>query len=579
MRSPAAAIAPIAMLAVVIALAAGAAAHALFVSSDPAPCAILPSPPTQVFVTLSERIQAGPDTWIRVTNVTGARFENGTASVLASDAYTMSVRLKVLLPGVYTVAWGAISADETHFTFGSYEITVQKPDGRLPGPLPTTCATAGSAPVSPVEVALQFLTTLGLAVGTGGAALLTFAWFPATANQDEEEDGGEVTSVGPVASRDGGDKEGVEAEGLRRGIAWALFGSVLFAASAAGWAGWTAALGSVAIGTSPFLQSLVARALLGAAAALVLVVAYRRRTHRPKSLVQVGFLIGVGAIAAGAFATHAAASAYGALGVGLDAAHLLGVAVWVGGLLAIVRLRRWIVAPEAAGWAPDVLRGFSGMAFVAVGLVLFGGLGLALILVGTLDNLFGGAYGWIVLAKSALFAPMVALGAYNRYRLLPRAEEADSPTVPGVARNVRREFVLGALVLALAALLTAISPPIQASSPFAGGFALDSIQDGVKLDFEVGPYPTVPQNYTFTVLVYNATTNTGYRNATAANLTFSRDGGTPSPPIALSGPHGNDFYVSSDVMAQPGTWQVRLVVARNNGPDLTAYFYIPLHGP
>ena len=104
--------------------------------------------------------------------------------------------------------------------------------------------------------------------------------------------------------------------------------------------------------------------------------------------------------------------------------------------------------------------GFSELAGWGVALVLGGGLVLSLILVGTLDALVGTAYGWIVLAKVSLFAPMLAIGAWNRYRVLPGS--GDPATLPvsvsRLARNVRFEAVLGAVVLALAAVLTAISP-------------------------------------------------------------------------------------------------------------------------
>src|SRR5207249_6387703 len=84
---------------------------------------------------------------------------------------------------------------------------------------------------------------------------------------------------------------------------------------------------------------------------------------------------------------------------------------------------------------------FSRMAAYCVGLVLLGGLVLALLLVGSVDALFRFGYGWVVLAKVALFAPMVAFGAYNRYRLVPRGSESSEPAAAfrQLTRNVRNE--------------------------------------------------------------------------------------------------------------------------------------------
>src|SRR2546426_663614 len=108
------------------------------------------------------------------------------------------------------------------------------------------------------------------------------------------------------------------------------------------------------------------------------------------------------------------------------------------------------------------------MAAYCVGLVLLGGLLLAILLVGSVDALFRFGYGWVVLAKVALFAPMVAFGAYNRYRLIPRASETGEPTAAfrQLTRNVRNESALGVTVLVLAALLASLTPAISvAASP------------------------------------------------------------------------------------------------------------------
>src|SRR5207249_1372921 len=86
------------------------------------------------------------------------------------------------------------------------------------------------------------------------------------------------------------------------------------------------------------------------------------------------------------------------------------------------------VQSEAAPLARIVLGRFSRMAAYAVSLVLAGGIVLAVLLVGTLDALVTSPYGWVILAKVGLFAPMLALGAYNRYRLVPKTAESERPT-------------------------------------------------------------------------------------------------------------------------------------------------------
>src|SRR5205809_1834296 len=100
------------------------------------------------------------------------------------------------------------------------------------------------------------------------------------------------------------------------------------------------------------------------------------------------------------------------------------------------------------------------MAAYAVALVLGGGVVLSLLLVGTWAALLGTAYGWVVLGKIALFAPMVGLGAFNRYRLIPETAVAEAPTqaVRPIVGDVRFATGLGIAVLALAGLVPATTP-------------------------------------------------------------------------------------------------------------------------
>ena len=104
----------------------------------------------------------------------------------------------------------------------------------------------------------------------------------------------------------------------------------------------------------------------------------------------------------------------------------------------------------------------------------------------------------------ALFAPMVGLGAFNRYRLIPETAEAEKPTeaVRRIVGNVRFEAGLGIAVLVLAGLLTAMTPAASvAASTLPGVFALDTVKDGLHVHFESFPYPTTAGLYTLTILL------------------------------------------------------------------------------
>src|SRR5206468_3070245 len=76
---------------------------------------------------------------------------------------------------------------------------------------------------------------------------------------------------------------------------------------------------------------------------------------------------------------------------------------------------------------------------------------LDVLLIGPLDASVTSPHRWVILAKVGHFAPMLALGAYNRYRLVPKTAESERPTeaVRRIVGNVRFETSLGIAVLVL----------------------------------------------------------------------------------------------------------------------------------
>src|SRR5439155_85601 len=197
----------------------------------------------------------------------------------------------------------------------------------------------------------------------------------------------------------------------------------------------------------------------------------------------------------------------------------------------------------------------------AVALVLGGGVVLSLLLVGTWEGLLETAYGWVVLGKIALFAPMVGLGAFNRYRLIPETAETEQPTqaVRRIVGNVRFETGLGIAVLVLAGLLTAMQPAATVASAGENGlFAIDMVKDGLRVHFESYPYPTTVGVYTFTILLNydsNGTEFTLARNGTI-QFTLWDPPRPPEPKQNLSGPHGNHFFIEMTPLSSPGIWKI-----------------------
>jgi putative copper resistance protein D len=165
-----------------------------------------------------------------------------------------------------------------------------------------------------------------------------------------------------------------------------------------------------------------------------------------------------GLVVGSAWTSHAAARLEQRAGLlALDAAHQLAAAAWIGGLLHVLVA---VVRPQAVADRARLLRRFSMLAVVAVGVLILAGLGLTLGYVDGLLGLVGTAYGLMVTTKVVVLAGLLVLGALNflAVRRLP-PEAAQSPAA--LRRFVEVELGLGLTVLFAAASLTSLPPAVD----------------------------------------------------------------------------------------------------------------------
>src|SRR5574340_1321193 len=169
----------ITMVAVLLAaLAPPVSAHADFITSSPAPYDIWNVVPGSVSVTVSEAVQPGSQT-ILVTNLTGARVDVGSTQLSATDPTTFSIGLRSGIgPSVYTVTWAVVSADDGHFTAGTFYFMVSYRDGTLPGRFPQTGPLDLAQPISPLDIGLEATNFVGFSIAFGGILLVGFVWAP-----------------------------------------------------------------------------------------------------------------------------------------------------------------------------------------------------------------------------------------------------------------------------------------------------------------------------------------------------------------------------------------------------------------
>lgn len=184
-------------------------------------------------------------------------------------------------------------------------------------------------------------------------------------------------------------------------------------------------------------------------------------------------LLAVVALALAAAGGHAAAVESGtASAIAIDAIHLLAAGAWIGGLLPLALLLRTTAGDRGADARPYAVvatRRFSGLAFLAVVVLVASGIWSATIHVGSVAGLVGTPYGRLLLAKVALLLPILALAAMNRRTLIP-ALSGHGETVGRPAMRRLARFVTGEAGIALAILLVTaalgITPPARHEQPW-----------------------------------------------------------------------------------------------------------------
>jgi len=129
-----------------------------------------------------------------------------------------------------------------------------------------------------------------------------------------------------------------------------------------------------------------------------------------------------------------------------DVVHVAAASVWLGGLVALG------LSLRGSGEHAANVRRFSNVALASVAVLSATGVVRALSELDAVSQLWSTGYGRALVVKTGLLAALVAVGWFNRYRLVPRLR------LDGVRRNVAGELVLLAGLVVAVALLTDLRP-------------------------------------------------------------------------------------------------------------------------
>ena len=502
----------------VVALAPGASGHALLESSSPEDGELLEAAPGEILLSFSEPLDLGLSS-VTVVDGSGSEVETAGLERVGSEREVRVGLPQDLGDGVYSVSWRVLSRVDGHITAGAFtfgvgvdasEVTPAGDGAEVEYPSPT-----------PLSVAGRWGFYWGLAILLGGAL------------------------AGLVLFRE-----------RVRGAAWLLRAGWLL--GALGLLGMLIAeAGAADIGLGELLASdrgeiLLARGAALLAAGIVGAVALAR-----PGPATWGLLGGVtlAAMLVHAYAGHAGAARNPVLPVAVQWAHIVAVGVWVGGLAwLLVGLVR--ADPETRG--PAASR-FSGIATWAIVLVALTGFLRAWDEVGSLGDLFDTGFGLAVVGKSALFGSMLALGAYNRFRLIPGGR------LPTLRRTVGAELSIAVGVFGLTGLMSGLVPPSQLQEQGPPTQPERVVVEGsdfaTTVRMRLVAVPGAPGPNTFEVRIRDYDTGEPVE-ANSVSLRFSLpdrpDVGTTE--LALERAEAGVWRGQGTNLSAPGTWRIGVLI-------------------
>lgn len=406
------------LIAVVIhgGLGGTAHAHAALVSSEPADGAVIAAAPSRLTLTFNQPVSP---LVLRLLPPDGKFSElQATAERESSLAVTFPSGLR---EGTHVLSWRVVSLDG-HPVGGSVVFSIGAPS--------TSREIAAQSTADPVVAAalwtLKVVFYIGLFVGIGGSLFL--AWLAPggtgggrTAIAITLAAGCAATPI--IVGLQGADALALPLSGLASGGVWQ--------------AGLATTFGATAIAA--------ACALVAGLAALGV-----RTTKIARGLSLFG---GVAAGVSLALSGHASSAAPHWLTRPAVIAHTVAVTFWIGALVPLGAIMLKGPAPEA------VLSRFSRAIPWAVAALVVSGAVLAIVQVAEPDALLTTAFGQVLCAKLCLVSILLALAAWNRFRLTPAVMGGSMEPRRQLSRLIAIEVAIVVVILGLVATWRFTPPP------------------------------------------------------------------------------------------------------------------------
>lgn len=576
-------------------------AHANLVRSEPPAGSAQKVAPTHVRLWFSEDVEPSFTT-VAVLDKNSAQVDKGDSHRLSDDPKAMEVSLPADLPqGLYTVVWKALSAVDGHVTNGSFSFTVG--DVPLAESSPrqvmdlVDAALSASALPPPYEIAVRWLNLLLLIALVGSFFFPLLILLPAIQIADKSIVRGYVGYLEKIFHNREIRRQEKNYAALgswsRRWLLFARYVFVLYCLitiAALMAQSFTAGDGLAAIPRVLTATRFGTVWLFRVGILIALgVVLFRSRWQWPlnprgnRSLL-VATALGIALCFSQSLNSHGAAVNDPPLvPLVVDFIHLLGTAIWVGGLfqllLTLPTFIRALPVPEQLRKLSLVIGCFSLVAFITVGIIIASGAYALVVQVGSLEAFFETLYGTTLFVKFLLIAPLLALGAFNLIVNRTDAAQALAARAQSFMRRfdlaVASEVILAIAILLVVGLLTSIAPARGAYDP-----SPKIVMQTNKVDdlfVTLGIAPGLVGTNDFDVKVQNAS-GQPVSDARVVRLLGSMSAMEMGVQEIATTPQGNGHYTwRGDLLSMIGQWNIETLVRREGRDDArTAFSFLAL---
>jgi putative copper export protein/methionine-rich copper-binding protein CopC/mono/diheme cytochrome c family protein len=566
-------------------------AHVELLGSEPPAGASLEQPPAEIRLYFSEPVAPGL-TDVSILDSRGRRLDRASTRIDPESGRIVSAEVPDLSPGVYTVAYRALSAIDGHIDRGVVAFAVGTAES-APGQTATEMLRQPDLWTSALLRWFSYLSALlmlGLSTfrilvvarsgGTGvsarpsstGTAPRGRAETPVPPDRAEPPGGGALSR----ARLDAQQRMTVD---LTLARVLSVSAIVLVVASVAqliqqafdladdrSVGALFAALENLFVRTR-YGAIWLARMTLGVA-----VVSLIRTQHslpeseRSQRWGGTAILAGLALYTIATLSHSASALDSSWIGLSLSWAHLVSVAVWFGGAVALTISAR-------LGALGALAARFSRVAVVAFAASVLSGFGQTLVLVGDLRAAVDTLPGQLLLAKITVVVG-IAVFAWRARRLVGAPSANGSSE--GIDRNARREVRLGALALAVTAVLVYLPPAWQTYQQQLRTRPIEVQSVTADLTWTVRIDPGRPGD---NVITLHPPAELRGNIASARLLATYQDDDLP-PSGARFEPTDSDILTTrGSALSVAGRWLLESVVRLDGGEDVLVRTPVELAGP